>query len=165
MVMDLEICLSYVAIFTVKEYSLFLAWNQSQLQIPPNKWWHNLNRYKSSNFYIRSVDHELCDAKKFMLRDDEFPEELSHSEEHLKLRDDLEKLRLRAEIFCDNDTAVLGCEPDHIIRKVAHGTFSWLYCKYWFKWYPMVNRKCWSLVDYCLNDSLKPWTELESPVE
>ena len=57
-----------------------------------------------------------------MLRDDELPEGLSHAENHLKLRNDLEKLRIRAEMFCDNEQTVLGCKPDDIIRKIAHGT-------------------------------------------
>ena len=57
-----------------------------------------------------------------MFRDDDFPEGLSHSQEHLKLRDDLEALRLRAETFCDNEEAILGCKFDDIIRKIGHGT-------------------------------------------
>ena len=60
-----------------------------------------------------------------MFRDDEFPDGLSHSTEHLKLRDDLETLRLRAKKFCDNKEAILGCNFDDIIRKTGHGTFFW----------------------------------------
>ena len=56
-----------------------------------------------------------------MFRDDEFPEGLSHSEEHLKLRKELEDLRVRAEIFHENEEAIFGCNPDDIIRKTAHG--------------------------------------------
>ena len=57
-----------------------------------------------------------------MFRDDELPEGLSHSEDHLKLRNDLEKLRVKAETFCNNGEMILGCNPDDIIRKTGHGT-------------------------------------------
>ena len=56
-----------------------------------------------------------------MYRDDEFPEGLSHEEKHLKLRDDLEKLRVVAEKFCKNGEMVLGCSFDDLIRKTGHG--------------------------------------------
>ena len=65
-----------------------------------------------------------------MFRDDEFPDGLSHSVEHLKLRADLEALRLKAKKFCDNEEAILGCNFDDIIRKTGHGTLFWLYSKY-----------------------------------
>ena len=76
-----------------------------------------------------------------MYRDDEFPEGLSHSENHLKLRNELEELRVQAETFCDNEEMILGCKPDDIFRKTAHGTKLSSYSKYRFKSYQMVKPK------------------------
>ena len=57
-----------------------------------------------------------------MYRDDELPEGLSHSVDHLKLRSDLERLRVHAGKLHENNEIKLGCRHDEILRKTAHGT-------------------------------------------
>ena len=62
-----------------------------------------------------------------MYRDDEFPEGLSHSKDHLSLRSELEKLRVSVKKLHENDEILLGCRYDQIIRKTAHRTRTFYY--------------------------------------